>query len=66
VANGRGYHRNFLPHLTWSQFTSYTEEMPTMKAWRQLAEQGQLSGPPARYFNRMIEYLPQRKFPPPQ
>lgn len=51
VRDGRyQYHRNFLPHLTWSQFTSYTEEMPTMKAWRQLAEQGQLSGPPARYF----------------
>ena len=44
------YHRNFMPHLSWSQFTSYTEEMPTMRAWRQLAEEGKLSGPPARYF----------------
>ena len=44
------YHRNFMPHLTWSQFTSYTEEMPTMKAWRQLANEGKLTGPPARYF----------------
>jgi N-sulfoglucosamine sulfohydrolase len=44
------YHRNFLPHLTWSQFTSYTEEMPTMKAWRQLAQEGGLRGPAARYF----------------
>ena len=44
------YHRNFMPHLTWSQFTSYTEEMPTMKVWRQLAGEGKLSGPSARYF----------------
>ncbi len=28
------YHRNFMPHLTRSQFTSYTEEMPTMQVWR--------------------------------
>jgi uncharacterized sulfatase len=45
------YHRNFMPHLTWSQFVSYTEEMPTMKAWRQLATEGKLTGPPARYFS---------------
>jgi uncharacterized sulfatase len=44
------YNRNFLPHLSWSQFVSYTEQMPTMKAWRRLAEKGKLSGPPARYF----------------
>jgi len=44
------YHRNFMPHLTWSQFVSYTEEMPTMKAWRQLANDGKLAGPAARYF----------------
>ncbi|MFA6562424.1 MAG: sulfatase-like hydrolase/transferase [Verrucomicrobiia bacterium] len=45
------YHRNFMPHLTWSQFVSYTEEMPTMKAWRQLATEGKLTGPSARYFS---------------
>jgi uncharacterized sulfatase len=45
------YHRNFMPHLSWSQFVSYTEEMPTMKAWRQLASEGKLTGPPARYFS---------------
>ncbi|MFZ5828975.1 MAG: sulfatase-like hydrolase/transferase [Planctomycetota bacterium] len=45
------YHRNFMPHLTWSQFVSYTEEMPTMQAWRRLAEAGQLTGPMARYFS---------------
>jgi len=44
------YVRNFQPHLSWSQFVSYTEEMPTMKVWRQLAEQGRLTGPAARYF----------------
>ena len=45
------YHRNFMPHLSWSQFVSYTEEMPTMKAWRQLSEKGALHGPAARYFS---------------
>jgi uncharacterized sulfatase len=44
------YNRNFMPHLTWSQFVSYTEAMPTMQAWRSLADAGKLSGPPARYF----------------
>ena len=44
------YHRNFLPHLPWSQFVSYTEAMPTMQAWRALADAGKLAGPPARYF----------------
>lgn len=45
------YLRNFMPHLTWSQFVSYTEQMPTMKVWRALAEEGKLTGPPARYFS---------------
>jgi N-sulfoglucosamine sulfohydrolase len=45
------YHRNFMPHLSWSQFVSYTEEMPTMRAWRRLADSGGLSGPAARYFS---------------
>ncbi len=44
------YHRNFMPHLPWSQFVSYTEEMPTMQVWRRLAEDGRLTGPAARYF----------------
>ncbi len=44
------YIRNFMPHLRWSQYVSYTEQMPTMKAWRRLAEEGKLTGPPARYF----------------
>lgn len=45
------YHRNFYPHLPWSQFTSYTEEMPTMRVWRQLHEQGQLNNVQNRYFD---------------
>ncbi|NQT88936.1 sulfatase-like hydrolase/transferase [bacterium] len=45
------YIRNFAPHRTWSQFVSYTEEMPTMKVWRKLAEEGKLQGPAARYFS---------------
>ncbi len=44
------YLRNFMPHLSWSQFVSYTEQMPTMRIWRKLHEEGKLTGPPARYF----------------
>jgi len=44
------YNRNFMPHLPWSQFVSYTEQMPTMKVWRKLAKQKKLTGPQMRYF----------------
>jgi hypothetical protein len=44
------YHRNFLPHLPWSQYVSYTEQMPTMQVWRRLHEQGQLNAEKERYF----------------
>jgi len=44
------YIRNFMPHLSWSQYVSYTEQMPTMKVWRRLAGQGKLTGPAGRYF----------------
>jgi len=44
------YHRNFFPHLPWAQFVSYTEEMPTMKVWRRMAEAGQLDAVQNRYF----------------
>ncbi len=51
VRDGRyQYLRNFMPQLPWSQVVSYTEAMPTMRAWRALAEFGRLSGPAARYF----------------
>ena len=45
------YVRNYQPQLSWSQYVSYTEEMPTMKVWRSLAEQGRLNPVQARYFN---------------
>ena len=44
------YHRNFMPHLPWSQYVSYTEEMPTMQVWRQLHEQERLDAAQERYF----------------
>ena len=44
------YIRNFMPHRSWSQFVSYTEEMPTMKVWRRLAEQQKLNPLQERYF----------------
>ncbi len=51
VRNGEyQYIRNFHPHLTWSQFISYTEAMPTMQVWRRAAENRTLRGPRARYF----------------
>ncbi|MHB8901381.1 MAG: sulfatase-like hydrolase/transferase [Thermoguttaceae bacterium] len=44
------YQRNFYPHLPWSQFTSYTEEMPTMQVWRRLHQEGRLNAVQDRYF----------------
>lgn len=44
------YIRNFMPHLSWSQYVSYKEKMPSMKIWRKLSVKGELSGPEARYF----------------
>jgi hypothetical protein len=44
------YIRNFQPHRSWSQFVSYTEQMPTMKVWRRLAEEGKLNEIQSRYF----------------
>jgi uncharacterized sulfatase len=46
------YLRNYMPHRSWSQFISYTEEMPTMQVWRRLAEAGRLNEVQARYFSR--------------
>ena len=52
------YHRNFYPHLPWSQFTSYTEEMPTMQVWRRLHNEGKLNAVQNRYFEtKPIEEL---------
>ena len=44
------YLRNYVPHRSWSQFVSYTEQMPTMKVWRRLAGEGKLDAVEARYF----------------
>ncbi len=45
------YYRNYMPHLPWSQYTSYTEQMPTMQVWRNLHEQGKLNDIQDRYFH---------------
>jgi len=44
------YMRNYMPHITWSQYISYTEQMPTMQVWRRLSEEGKLGEVQARYF----------------
>jgi arylsulfatase A-like enzyme len=43
------YIRNYMPHLPWfhHQYISYMYEMPTMKVWQRLADEGKLSGPQA-------------------
>jgi uncharacterized sulfatase len=40
------YIRNYLPHLPWfhHQHVSYMYEMPTMRVWQRLADDGKLSG----------------------
>jgi len=53
--NGRYlYIRNFLPHLPWfhEQHVSYMYEMPTMKVWQRLADEGKLTGPQAIFMAR--------------
>jgi len=44
------YIRNYMPHLSWSQLVSYTEQMPTMQVWRRLAKEGELNEVQGRYF----------------
>ncbi len=44
------YHRNFLPHIPWTPFCSYTLNMPTAAVWTQLHEQQQLTEVQNRYF----------------
>jgi uncharacterized sulfatase len=43
------YIRNYHPEKPWfhDQFISYMYEMPTMKVWQRLADEGKLTGPPA-------------------
>jgi N-sulfoglucosamine sulfohydrolase len=48
------YIRNYLPHLPWfhEQYVSYMYEMPTMKVWQRLADEGKLTGPAATFMAR--------------
>jgi hypothetical protein len=44
------YHRNFMPHLPYAPFCSYTLTMPTAQVWTRMHEQGQLNAVQDRYF----------------
>ena len=44
------YLRNFMPHLSWAQTVSYTHNMPTMRVWKQLHDEGKLNAVQDRYF----------------
>jgi N-sulfoglucosamine sulfohydrolase len=44
------YIRNFHPELPYAQVNAYNEQNPTMRVWRQLHEQGKLTGPPEAFF----------------
>jgi N-sulfoglucosamine sulfohydrolase len=48
------YIRNYMPQLPWfgSQHISYMYEMPTMRAWQRLADQGKLAGASAVFMAR--------------
>ncbi len=45
------YIRNYMPHLPWfhHQHIAYMYQMPTMRVWQRLADEGKLTGPPARF-----------------
>jgi hypothetical protein len=44
------YHRNFMPHLSYAPFCSYTLTMPTAQVWTRLHEEGKLDPIQDRYF----------------
>ncbi len=44
------YHRNFMPHLPWMRFCSYTLTMPTARVWLQMHEEGRLNETQDRIF----------------
>lgn len=44
------YHRNFMPHLPYAPFCSYTLTMPTAQVWTRMHEQGRLNVVQDRYF----------------
>lgn len=45
------YIRNYMPHVTWAQHIDFCFQMPTMKAWKRLADEGKLAGPQALFFS---------------
>jgi len=44
------YHRNFMPHLPWVRFSSYTFRMPTAKVWLRMHREGRLDDVQDRIF----------------
>jgi uncharacterized sulfatase len=44
------YNRNFHPELPFGQYMSYVWKHDSMKAWYALHQDGQLNGPPAKFF----------------
>ncbi len=44
------YIRNYRPDQIWAQYISYMYEMPTMKAWQRLHDEGKLSDVQDRFF----------------
>jgi hypothetical protein len=44
------YIRNYLPHLPYAQHIAYMYEMPTMRAWQRLHDEGKLAGPQRLFF----------------
>lgn len=55
VFDGRyRYIHNYMPQLPWfhDQYISYMYEMPTMRVWQRLADEGKLRGSPAIFMAR--------------
>ena len=48
------YIRNYMPHRPWfhEQHLNYMYQMPTMRVWQRLADEGKLTGPPAVFMQR--------------
>jgi uncharacterized sulfatase len=44
------YIRNYMPDRPYAQHIAYMDEMPTMKEWRRLHEEGKLVGPQKLFF----------------
>jgi hypothetical protein len=45
------YIRNYMPHRPWfnNQYLDYLYQMPTMRVWQRLADEGRLNGPAAAF-----------------